>query len=350
MIRRDPRGELAAVTVAQAPRRRIDRAHTGGAVAVEARPAAPPARLQIKNPAFLVFAVADAPGGVLTRHDRQVVGAARVLAGGQAAVALLAAGDEDAGALGADFSAKLPAGGYDPELAAHTVAAAVRRLGPRHVLFPETADGGDLARRVAALLGEPLFDSVEALSATAAIRPAAAGRREWRAAPPRLLSIAADMAAPYHGAPHEAAVLECPPEAPARGISRSETLAVDAADIALDQAGLVIAAGNGVRDFPAFLKLAAALRATPGASRVVCDAGALPRAMQVGASGTVLNADTYIAFGISGAPQHLQGIGQVGRVVAVNTDLHAAMIARASLAIIADAQEIMPALLAAALA
>ncbi|OYV66847.1 MAG: electron transfer flavoprotein subunit alpha, partial [Acidiphilium sp. 21-66-27] len=88
------------------------------------------------------------------------------------------------------------------------------------------------------------------------------------------------------------------------------------------------------------------LGATPGASRVVCDAGALPREMQVGASGTVLNADCYVAFGISGAPQHLQGIGTVEHVVAVNIDLHAAMIARADLAVVADAQAVLPALLA----
>ena len=106
----------------------------------------------------------------------------------------------------------------------------------------------------------------------------------------------------------------------------------------------MIAAGNGVTDFAGFLDLARALGATPGASRAVCDAGHLPRDLQVGASGTVLNAECYIAFGISGAPQHLQGIGTVEHVVAVNTDLHAAIIARAGLAIIADAQAVMAAL------
>lgn len=79
---------------------------------------------------------------------------------------------------------------------------------------------------------------------------------------------------------------------------------------------------------------------------MACDAGHLPRAMQVGASGTLLNANCYIALGISGAPQHLQGIGSVEHVVAVNTDLHAAIIARAELAIIADAHAVMRALLA----
>jgi electron transfer flavoprotein alpha subunit len=78
---------------------------------------------------------------------------------------------------------------------------------------------------------------------------------------------------------------------------------------------------------------------------VVCDAGLMPRAAQVGASGTVLEATCYVALGIAGAPQHLQGVARCEHVVAVNTDLHAAMVERAALAVIQDAQLVMPALL-----
>jgi electron transfer flavoprotein alpha subunit len=343
-MRRNPREELTAATVSLVPRLRIDRTHRGGAVLALATAASAAARIRIASPEYLVFSVADAPGGVLSRHDRQVVGAARMLAGQRGAVVLLGATEEDAGPLGADRQMSLP-GAYDPEAAAAIVAAAVRRDEARHVLFPESADGGDLARRVAALLGEPLFDNVEALSPTSATRPAAARRVVWRAAPARLMTIAPDMVAPYHGAPHEVEA-SAPMEAPVRrGILSAAPMQVDAAEIPLGQASVVLSAGNGVKDFQAFLQLARAMRATPGASRVVCDSGLLPRGLQVGASGTLLDADVYIALGISGAPQHLQGIGKVEHVVAVNTDLHAAMIARAELAIIADAQVVMPALL-----
>jgi len=71
----------------------------------------------------------------------------------------------------------------------------------------------------------------------------------------------------------------------------------------------------------------------------------MPREAQVGASGTVLSADCYLALGIAGAPQHLQGIAGCEHVIAVNTDLHAGMVERAGLAIIQDAQLVMPALL-----
>jgi Electron transfer flavoprotein, alpha subunit len=347
MNRRDPRAERAAMIVAVTPRLRLDRTHRGGARTVQAAVTETgPAPIRLTDPAFLIAAVVEAPGGALTRHDRQVIGAARLLAGNAGGVLLIAPGAvEAAGAAGADRFMALGVTGYDPACLARRVARAITDHAPRHVLFPETADGGDLARRVAALCGCDLFAGAESLTTHQAVRPTGAGRQEIRAAPPWLISLAPDRIAPYRGRPHEVESLPPPEIEPVSGATMAaEPLAVDAATIPLDQAPLVIAAGNGVTDFAGFLDLARALGATPGASRVVCDAGALPRAMQVGASGTVLNAECYIALGISGAPQHLQGIGTVEHIVAINTDLHAAIIARAGLAIIADAQAVMAAL------
>jgi electron transfer flavoprotein alpha subunit len=99
-----------------------------------------------------------------------------------------------------------------------------------------------------------------------------------------------------------------------------------------------------VTDWTAFHALAEVLGAAEGGSRVVCDAGLLPRERQVGASGTLIQARCYLAFGISGAPQHLQGIVRCEKVVAINTDLHAEMVKRGDLSAIKDAQAVMPAL------
>ncbi|MEA2779555.1 MAG: electron transfer flavoprotein alpha subunit, partial [Rhodospirillaceae bacterium] len=114
--------------------------------------------------------------------------------------------------------------------------------------------------------------------------------------------------------------------------------------VPLTEADFIVSAGNGVTDWSAFHEVAAALGAAEGGSRVICDAGLLPRARQVGASGSLVQPRCYLAFGIAGAPQHLQGITRCERVLAVNTDLHAEMVKRADLAIIADAQAVMPAL------
>lgn len=356
--RRDPRAETLSQRVSGAARLRLDRSQAGVARAAEAPAAfttpaakAPPKPVIVENPEFLVLLAPDMAGGRLGEHDRQLFGAAHALAGkAGAVVALVEAGADEFGPAGADrvALASSPAG-YDPQARANTIAAAMRALDPRHVLFPETPEGGDLARRVAVLTGERLFTDVEQVTAAAIARPARGRRIEQRAAPTRLITLAPDSAPAYAGAPREARhePVEIAPEAAATagGVLSAERIPADPATVPLGLADFVTSAGNGVTDLDTFRKLVAALGATPGASRVLCDAGLMPRDSQVGASGTVLAATCYFALGIAGAPQHLQGVADCEHIIAVNTDLHAAMVARAGLAIIQDAQAVMPALL-----
>ena len=353
--RRDLRGEAAALRVPGGARLRLDRTQSAASTArapveAAAAPAVPVVRV-VDDPAFLVAVVADAPSGRLSAGDRQCVGAARLLAdaGGGAVVLVAPPLAEAAGEAGADRVVCLPAAvGYDPDGQAAAVAAALGALRPRHAIFPETPRGGDLARRVAVLGGEGLFAGVEQVGPRAVVRPARGRLVEQRCAPPALMTLAADAAAPHAGPPHEGRPVELPaPPLRASGILGAEDVPAEAGSMPLAEADFVTAAGNGVTDLETFRTLVAALGATPGASRVLCDAGLMPRAAQVGASGTVLEATCYLALGIAGAPQHLQGVARCEHVVAVNTDLHAAMIERAGLAIVQDAQAVMPALLAA---
>ena len=352
--RRDPRAEELLALVPGTLRRRLDRAQRAPALAAATPALAAPVeaapRLRvIAEPAFLVALVPDAPGGRLSAHDRQLFGAARLLAdaGGGAVLAFVEQPGEEFGPAGADRVLALPVSGYDPEAKALALNAALAALDLRHVLFPETADGGDLARRLAALSGEAFFAGAESLSPKAVTRAARGRRVEQRRAPPRLISLAVDAVAPHAGTLHEGLPVALAFPQPTGGaIVSAEFIPADPAKVSLAEADFVVSAGNGVSDLEAFRTLAAALRATPGASRMLCDAGLMPRAAQVGASGTVLDARVYLALGIAGAPQHLQGVAKCEHVIAVNTDLHAAMIERAGLAIVADAQKVMPALLA----
>lgn len=345
--RLNPHAARAADIIRHAPRLRLERGTRAPATAPHVAETAPaPRARKIDQPSHIILVVPDGPGGRIGPHDRQLLGAARVLAGSAGAVAVLGPFAADhPGAFGADRLLPWPPA-LDPALQAVQVAAAMALLSARHVLFAESPAGGDLARRVAALTGDPLFTDIERLSPTEVGRAACGHRVEQHCQPPRLLSLQVDRIAPWRGEMHEMMeVPAAPPALPASPLIIEEVTA-DPAHVPLGEAGFVIAAGNGVEDFTAFRALAQALGATPGASRMVCDAGLMPRAAQVGASGTVLSADCYVALGIAGAPQHLQGITATDHVIAVNTDLHAAMIERAELAIVADAQAVMPALLA----
>jgi electron transfer flavoprotein alpha subunit len=113
---------------------------------------------------------------------------------------------------------------------------------------------------------------------------------------------------------------------------------IDAAQVALEEADFIVSAGNGVTDVGAFERLAGAFGAAIGASRVAVDNGMFTRDKQIGATGKTVEASVYIAFGISGAVQHLQGIKDCRHVIAVNLDGSAPIVKRANLTIIADTQ------------
>ncbi len=223
--------------------------------------------------------------------------------------------------------------------------AAAATCDARHILFPETPLGGELARRVAARLGDWPATRMVRLSATEAICAADSGRTDMTRPLPRVLVPAPDAFAPLPPGPLREArriALEAAPQSPhARVI---EVIPPDPRFLALAEAELIISAGAGLTDWDAFHEAAAVLGAAEGGSRVVCDAGLLPRARQVGVSGVMVSPRCYLAFGIAGASQHLQGIADAERVVAVNADRHAAIMKRADLAIVADAQAVLPAL------
>lgn len=108
----------------------------------------------------------------------------------------------------------------------------------------------------------------------------------------------------------------------------------------LTGAQVVVAVGRGIggaEQVPLFEQLAGRLSAALGASRAVVDAGWLPFAHQVGQTGATVNPALYLAFGISGAIQHVAGMRGAQRVVAVNTDPEAPLCSLADLVIAGDA-------------
>lgn len=88
-------------------------------------------------------------------------------------------------------------------------------------------------------------------------------------------------------------------------------------------------------------KVAAALGASVGATRVVTDAGWAPYERQIGTTGVVVDPDLYVAFGVSGATQHTGGLGAPRHVVSVNTDASSPMTAMADLGLVTDAQALL---------
>lgn len=112
-------------------------------------------------------------------------------------------------------------------------------------------------------------------------------------------------------------------------------------------ARLVVSGGRGVNEqgFTLLEELAARLDGALGGSLPAVDAGLVPVARQVGISGNFVTADTYLAVGISGTPQHLAGISSETCIIAVNKDPAADIFKVANIGVVAEWEQLLPALL-----
>jgi electron transfer flavoprotein alpha subunit len=286
------------------------------------------------NPRLLAFArpLADAAGGDLV---------ALVVGGAAAAGDGLEAADVVLEAMHPSLSQ------YLPEAHQAVVAAAIAARTPDLVLLENTTAGLDLGAAVAAASGLSFVGYCLELSIEAGQAQSTSGiyggqlHATARTSLPAVfaLSSTALHEEPRSAGRAERAELPVPAELESLRTSFVEPVVPPDEGVDLTKADRIVCVGRGIGgadNVPIAEELAEALDAELGASRPVIDSGWLPKVRQVGKSGARVTPKLYLSLGVSGAPEHVEGMQGAELIVAVNTDPGAAIFQIAHYGVVAD--------------
>ena len=219
-----------------------------------------------------------------------------------------------------------------------------------HILGPSTTFGRDLMPRIAALLGVNQLSDISAVEdAYHFKRPIYAGNAIVDVhAPENVKLVATARVASWKavGSGGSATVENRPASSPASSHTRYVKLESGGGERPdLQTAARVVSGGRGLaskENFEIIYELADLIGGGAGASRAAVDAGYCPNDMQVGQTGKIISPDLYMAFGISGAIQHITGIKDAGTIVAINKDADAPIFEVADIGLAADLFTVIP--------
>ncbi len=245
---------------------------------------------------------------------------------------------------------------YTTEGYAAVLTEALRTEQPSVVLIGSTAQGRDLAPRVAARLGTVVVTDCASLDlrdgTLMATRPTYTRKAIGTVAfAEEGIRIAVVLPAVYPVPPADSSrtaevrtwTVTVDPKRIRTTVK--ELRAIERETIPLTEADIIVSGGRGLRgpeNFALLDAVARVLGAAVGSSRPPVDSGWVPHDYEIGQTGKTVSPQVYLACGISGAPQHLAGMSGSKYIVAINRDPNAPIFQLADLGIVGDLFEILP--------
>jgi electron transfer flavoprotein alpha subunit len=246
---------------------------------------------------------------------------------------------------------------FTPDGHARTLCALARDHHPALVLCGATSTGIDLATTLAVLMDAPMIANVRAFTVedgrTVATSQLCGGKLhcEVEVAYPAVLTLLAGAFPAEEAAGRGEAAVQIVPAPEGLDQLRMQALRLlepAAGDVDITREPVLVAVGRGIQrkeNLPLAEDLAGLLGGAVCASRPVIDQGWLPLSRQVGKSGMIVKPGLYLALGISGASEHVEGMKDAGLIIAVNSDPRAPIFDVAHYGIASDLFEVLPVLI-----
>lgn len=315
-----------------------------------------------------VWTIAEQRDGEIRKITYEIVSEGRRLAdalGQPLTVVLLGKGIKDKAAALGQYGADRVLVADDPRLETYTtdaytavIAQLAKAEDPAILLMGASVQGKDLASRLAARLDAAVAQDCTAFAVEGgnlvAIRPIYAGKayahvtyeESWpqmATARPNVMSVNEPDAS------KTAEVLDAQFQLDDGELKTkvAEVIKDASGKVDLTEADKIVSGGRGMKgpeNYGILEELAQVIGASVGASRSAVDAGWRPHADQVGQTGKVVSPNLYIACGISGAIQHLAGMGTSKVIVAINKDADAPIFQKADYGVVGDLFDVVPAL------
>jgi len=280
-----------------------------------------------------VLVVAEHLNGELADITFEMLGMAKSL--GPINVALLGGTDDMVGQLGAAANVfQVDCGSdYNPESYSVALKAVVDAKSPQIIMVGNTSMGMDLANTLSVQNGLPLAAACKSVSAggNTSVEAGLFGGKinvtSDLGSGTCVVTVAAGSVSADDGKTSGSPATENIDMPATAGKVRFKKLIMpESADVDITAKEVLVAIGRGIGskdDIEVADELAEALDAAVAASRPIIDAGWMPKSRQVGKSGLKVKPKVYIALGISGAPEHIEGMKSSSTIIAINTDKNA---------------------------